>query len=79
MQSDREKKLDFFVVKNFEFGGVDYCCTLQMIPTNYIKAVNYVESNSWVLAIEREFDSWVENNSFEWQKASRNKNIVSSR
>ena len=29
--------------------------------------------------MRREFDSVVENNTFEWQKASRNKNIVGSR
>ena len=29
--------------------------------------------------MQKEFDSFVENNTFEWQKASRNKNIVGSR
>ena len=29
--------------------------------------------------MQKEFDSLVENNTFEWQKAPRNKNIVGSR
>ena len=40
-------RLNFFVVENFEFGGVDYCCTLRMIPAYYSVAVNSVDSNNW--------------------------------
>ena len=36
----QRKKPDFFVVENFEFSGVDYCCTMYMFPTNYTEAVN---------------------------------------
>ena len=71
-----EENLFFFVVKNFEFSRVYYCCTVRTIPTNYTEAVN---SDNWILVMRREFDSLVENNIFEWQKAPRNKNIVSSR
>ena len=39
----------------------------------------YVDSNNWILAMRREFHSLVKNNTFEWQKAPRNKNIGSSR
>ena len=56
----------FFVVENFEFGGVDYCCILRMIPANYFEAVNSLDSNKWILAMRREFDSLVENNTFKW-------------
>ena len=49
-----------------------------MIPVNHTEAVNSVDTNNWILAMWREFDSLVENNTFEWQKAPRNKNIVSS-
>ena len=35
--------------------------------------------NNWILAINREFDFLIENNTFEWQKAPRNKNVVCSR
>ena len=75
----QRKRPDFFVVKSFEFGGVDYCCTLCTIPTNYTEAINSVNSNNWILVMKREFVSFVENNTFEWQKAQRNKNIVGSR
>ena len=57
-----EERPDFFVVENFEFGGVDYFCTLRTIPANYSAAVNSVDSNNWILAMKREFDSLVENN-----------------
>ena len=50
-----------------------------MITAKYSAAINSVDSNNWILAINREFDSLIENNTFEWQKAPRNKNIVSSR
>ena len=49
-------------------------CTMHTIPTNYAKAINSVDLNNCILAIKREFYSWVENNTFEWQKAPRNKN-----
>ena len=52
---------------------------MHTIPTNYAEAVKSVYSNNWILAMQREFDSLVDNNTFEWQKAPRNKNIVSSR
>ena len=45
----------------------------------YSVAINSVDSNNWILAINREFDSLIEYNTFEWQKAPRNKNIVGSR
>ena len=69
---------DFFVVKNFEF-EVDYCCTLHTITAKYSVAINSVDSNNWILATNREFDSLIENNTFEWQKVQEIKNIVSSR
>ena len=50
-----------------------------MIPTNYSEAVNSPDSNNWILAMRREFDSLVENDTFERQKAPRNINIVGSR
>ena len=46
-----------------------------MITAKYSVAINSVDSNNWILAINREFDSLIENNTFEWQKAPRNKNI----
>ena len=49
-----------------------------MIPTNYTDAINLVNSENWILAKQKEFDSLVEN-TFEWQKTPRNKNIVCSR
>ena len=66
-------------MENFEFGDVDYCCTLRVIPANYSEAVNSPEFNNWILAMRREFVSLVENNTFEWQKAPTNKNIIGSR
>ena len=30
----QRRKPGFSVVENFEFSGVDYCCTMQTIPTN---------------------------------------------
>ena len=68
----QRKRPDSFVVKTFEFGEVDYCCTLHMIPANYSEAVNSVDLNNWILAMKREFDSLEENNTFERQKATRN-------
>ena len=50
-----------------------------MITAKYSAAINSVDSNNWILRINREFDSLIENNTFEWQKAPRNKNIFSSR
>ena len=50
-----------------------------IIPTHYNEAINSVDLDNWILEMQREFDSLVENNTFECQKASRNKNIVSSR
>ena len=49
-----------------------------MILASYAEAVKSVNSNNWILAMKREFDSLVENNTFEWQKVPRNKNIVGS-
>ena len=74
----QRKKPSVFVVKNFEFGRVDYCCNLRTIPSNYAEAINSVNSNNWILAMKGEFDSILENTTFEWQKAPRNKNIVVS-
>ena len=50
-----------------------------MIPTNYSKAINSPDSKRWILAMRKELDFLVENNTFEWQKALKNKNIISSR
>ena len=69
----QRKSTDFFAVENFEFSGVNYCCTLRTIPANYSEAVNSIDS------ITGEFDSLVENYTFEWQKATKIKNIVGSR
>ena len=44
-----------------------------MILANYFEAVNFVDLNNRILAMRKEFDSLVENNTFEWQKAPRNK------
>ena len=33
-----------------------------MIPANYSEAVNPPDSNKWTLAMRREFDALVENN-----------------
>ena len=60
-----EENWIFFVVKNFEFSGVDYCCTMYTIPTNYTDAINSVDSENWILVMWKEFDSLVENNTFE--------------
>ena len=37
-----------------------------MIPTNYSEAINSPDSKRWILAMWKEFDSLVENNTFEW-------------
>ena len=50
-----------------------------MIPANYSEVVNSSDSKRWILALRKEFDSLVENNTFEWQKALKNKNIIGSR
>ena len=73
-----EKKREFFVVENFEFNRVDYCCTIcikKNNPPNYTVAINSLDCKNWISTMRREFDS-LENNTFEWQKAPRNKNIV---
>ena len=75
----QRERHDFFVVENVEFGSMDYCCTLCMIPVNYSEDVNSPDSKKWILAMRKEFDSLVENNTFEWQKALKNKNIIGSR
>ena len=75
----QRKRTNFFVVENVEFIGVDYCCTLHMIPANYSEAVNSPDSKKWILVMRREFDSLEKNNTFEWQEALKNKNIHSSR
>ena len=72
------KKKNFFLVENIEFSDVDYCCTLCMISTNYSEALNSQDSKRWILAMKKDFGSLVENNFFEWQKAPKNKNIISS-
>ena len=51
---------------------------MRTIPANYTEAVNSVDTDNWILAMQRESDS-LENDTFEWQKAPRNKNIVGSR
>ena len=53
IQSNRGKKPNYFVVKNFEFGGVDYCCILHTILTNYTEAINFVDLNNWILVMKR--------------------------
>ena len=50
-----------------------------MIPANYSKAVNSPDLNKWILTMRREFGSLIENNTFEWQKTLKNKNIIGSR
>ena len=75
----QRKRPDFFVVENVEFGSVDYCCTLRMIPTNYSEDINFPDSKRWILTMKKEFDSLVENDTFEWQKAPQSKNIIGSR
>ena len=34
--------------------------------TNCTEAINSVDSKNWILAMWKEFDSFVENNTFEW-------------
>ena len=53
------------------FGEVDYCCSLHTIPANYFEAISSIDLNNWILAMKREFDFLVENNTFEWQKAPK--------
>ena len=48
----QRKKNDFFVVENFEFGSVDYCCTLRMILADYSEAVNSLASKR-ILAMRK--------------------------
>ena len=60
----QKRKPDFFIVENFEFSGVDYCCTMHTIPTYYTEAINSEDSKYWVSAMRKEFDSLVENNTF---------------
>ena len=50
-----------------------------MIPTNSSEAVNSPDSKRWIFAMRKEFDSFVENDIFGWQKAPKNKNIIGSR
>ena len=50
-----------------------------MVPTNYSETVNYPNSNNWISAMRREFDSLGGNNTFEWQNTPKNENIISSR
>ena len=50
-----------------------------MIPSNDSEAVNSPDLKKWILAMRKEFDSFVENNTFEWQKALKNNNIISSK
>ena len=69
-------KTRFFVVENFEFSGVDYCCTM---CTNYTEPINSEDSKYWVSAMQKEFDSLVENNTFEWQKALKDRNIIGTK
>ena len=79
-QTTRQRKRpDFLIVENFEFGDVDYCCPLRTIPAHYSEAVNSVNSNNWILPMRGEFDSLVENSTFEWQKAPKNKTIIGCR
>ena len=73
----RQRKRPNFFVENFEFGGVDCCCTLCMILANYSESVNSPDSNKQILAMRGEFDSLVENNTFDWQKTLKNRNIIS--
>ena len=56
----QRKRPNFSVVETFEFGGVDYCCTLWTIPANYSEAINSPDSNNWILTMRREFDSLVD-------------------
>ena len=50
-----------------------------MIPSNYSEAINSPDSKRWILAMRKEFDSLAENDTFEWQKAPKNKNIIGCR
>ena len=40
--------------------------------------INSVDSDNWILVMRKEFDSLVENNTFELEKAPRTENIVGS-
>ena len=50
---------------------------MHTIPTNYTEVVNSVDSV--ILVMRREFDTLIENNTFESKKALINKNIVGIR
>ena len=52
---------------------------MRTILTDYTEAINLIEPKNWILAVRKEFDPLVKDNTFEWQKAPRNKNIVGSR
>ena len=69
-----EKNPDFLVVENFEFSGIDYCYTMCTIPINYTEAIN---SEYWVSAMQKEFYSFVENNTFELKKAPKIMEVMS--
>ena len=49
---------------------------MRAVLTNYTEAIN---SKVWVSAMQKEFDSLVENNTFEWQNALKGKNIIGIR
>ena len=61
-----EKKTWFFAAENFKFSGIDYFYIMHTIPTNYTETINSEDSKYWVPVMWKEFDSRVENNTFEW-------------
>ncbi len=50
-----------------------------MIPNNYYVAIHSPDLKRWILAMRKEFYSLVENNTFEWQKTTKNKNVIGNR
>ena len=52
---------------------------MRTILTNYTEAINSEDSKYWVSTLRKEFNSLEEKDTFEWQKALKDKNIVGSR
>ena len=64
------------VVDNTVTQAVDYCYRMQDIPASYLEAVNSPQATEWKMAMDEEFNSLIENETFILTSVPQNREIL---
>ena len=64
------------VIDNTLTQAVDYCYRMHDIPASYLEAVNSSQATEWKTAMDKEFNSLIENETFILTPIPQNREIV---